>query len=65
MPRENVEFWQGVFAKLAQTASWKRYVAENQLEEGYQPSAELARFLDEVTDRMRGVLGDAGVRTVR
>ena len=65
IPKENVEYWQELFRKLAQTASWKKYVADNQFEDGYQNSAELVKFMDSFTDRMRDILKDAGVKTVR
>ena len=65
VPKENVEYWQELFRKLSQTASWKKYVADNQFEDGYQNSAELAKFMDSFADRMRDILKDAGVKTVR
>jgi len=65
IPRENVQYWEGVFRRLTQTASWKKYIADNQLEDGYQASAELVKFYDEFTDRMREILKDAGIKIVR
>ena len=65
IPSENVQYWEGVFRRLTQTASWKKYIADNQLEDGYQTSAELVKFYDEFTDRMRGILKEAGIKIVR
>jgi putative tricarboxylic transport membrane protein len=65
IPRENIEYWQDLFFRLTRTASWKKYVADNQFEDGYQGSAELSKFMDSFSDRMRGILKDAGVKTVR
>jgi putative tricarboxylic transport membrane protein len=65
IPRENVQYWEGVFLRLSQTASWKKYIADNQFENGYQASADLVKFYDEFTDRMRGILKDAGIKVVR
>jgi putative tricarboxylic transport membrane protein len=65
IPRENVQYWEGVFLRLSQTASWKKYIADNQFEDGYQASANLVKFYDEFTDRMRGILKDAGIKVVR
>jgi putative tricarboxylic transport membrane protein len=65
IPRENVAYWEGVFRKLTQTDSWRKFLADNQFEDGYQSSAELAKFYDEFTDRMRVILQEAGVKTVR
>jgi putative tricarboxylic transport membrane protein len=65
IPRENVAYWEGVFQKMSQTESWKKYVADNQFENAYQGSAELTKFYDEFTGQMRGILQEAGVKTVR
>jgi len=65
IPRENVAYWEGVFRKLSQTDSWKKYVADNQFEDAYQNAADLARFYDDFTGQMRGILQEAGVKTVR
>jgi putative tricarboxylic transport membrane protein len=65
IPRENVVYWEGVFKRLTQTESWKKYLADNQFEDAYQTSAELARFYDEFTRQMRGILQEAGVKLVR
>ena len=65
IPKENVAYWEGVFKKLTQTESWKKFLAENQFEDGYQNAAELTRFYDEFTNQMRSILKEAGVKTVR
>jgi putative tricarboxylic transport membrane protein len=65
IPRENVQYWEGVFLRLSQTASWKKYVADNQFEDGYQTSAELVKFYDQFTGQMREILKEAGVKLVQ
>ena len=65
IPRENVAYWEGVFRKLTQTESWKKYLADNQFEDAYQNSAELAKFYDQFTAQMRDILKEAGVKVVR
>jgi putative tricarboxylic transport membrane protein len=65
IPRENVAYWEGVFKKLTQTDSWKKFLADNQFEDGYQNAADLAKFYDEFTGQMRGILQEAGIKTVR
>ena len=52
-------------ARLSQTESWKKYVADNQFEDAYQNAAELSKFYDEFSNQMRGVLTEAGVKLVR
>ena len=64
-PRENVLYWEDLFRRLTRTAAWEQYLAKNQFQEGYQTSDELAKFLDVFTDQLRGILKDAGVKTVR
>jgi putative tricarboxylic transport membrane protein len=65
IPRENVAYWEGVFKKLTQTASWKKFLDDNQFEDGYQNAAELAKFYDEFSGQMRVVLQEAGIKLVR
>jgi len=65
IPRENVAYWEGVFKKLTQTESWRKFLADNQFEDGYQNAADLTRFYDEFTNQMRGILQEAGIKTVR
>jgi putative tricarboxylic transport membrane protein len=65
IPKENVAFWEDFFRRLTRTPSWQKYIEDNQFEDGYQNAADLAKFYDEFTDRMREILKDAGVKTVR
>ena len=55
-------YWQDLFARLAATPSWRKYLADNQVEDVFLRGAELAPFLDEQTGLMRRVLRDAGVQ---
>ena len=65
VPKENVAYWEEVFRKLTQTDAWRKFLADNQFEDGYQNAAELTKFYDEFTGRMRGILQEAGVKIVR
>ena len=65
IPAENVAYWEDVFGRLARSASWRKFLADNQFEDGYQDAAELTKFYGEFTDRMRGILQEAGIKTVR
>ena len=65
MSKEAVAYYEGLFAKMAQSPSWKKYLDDNQFEDGFLRSAELSKFFDEFADTMRGVLKDAGVKVVR
>jgi putative tricarboxylic transport membrane protein len=63
--REVVEYWEGLFDRFTKTASWKRYLEQNQFEDGYLKGAELSKFFDEFTQQMRVILKEAGVKVVR
>jgi putative tricarboxylic transport membrane protein len=65
IPAANVAYWEDVFRRLTRTASWKKYLEDNQFEDGYQNAAELAKFYDDFTGTMRGILQEAGVKIVR
>ncbi len=65
IPAANVAYWEDVFRKLTRTASWKKYLEDNQFEDGYQNAAELAKFYDGFTGTMRGILQEAGIKIVR
>ena len=65
IPKENVAYWEDVFRRLTRTGSWRKFLADNQFEDGYQNSTELVKFYDEFTDRMRGILQEAGIKLVR
>jgi len=63
--REVVAYWEDFFERLTQSASWKKYVEENQVEDVFLKSGGLAPFLDEQTTLMRKVLQQAGVKVAR
>jgi putative tricarboxylic transport membrane protein len=65
IPKQNVAYWEEVFRKLTQTESWRKYLNDNQFEDGYQNAAELTKFYGEFTDGMRVILQEAGIKTVR
>ena len=65
IPTENIEYWETFFRRLTRTPSWKKYITDNQFEDGYQNSAELTKFYDRFTAQMREIFKDAGVKTVR
>ena len=65
IPAENVAYWEGIFRRLTRTASWRKFLEDNQFEDGYQNATQLAKFYDEFTGQMRGILQEAGVKIVR
>jgi putative tricarboxylic transport membrane protein len=65
IPPENVAYWEDVFRRLTKTASWRKFLTDNQFEDGYQNAAGLTKFYDQYTAEMRVILQDAGIKTVR
>jgi len=65
MPPDAVAFWEDFFARMAQTPSWKKYLEDNLFDDGFQKGAELAKFVDEFPEQVRGILREAGVKVVR
>jgi putative tricarboxylic transport membrane protein len=65
VPKEVVAFWEDAFGKLVRTASWKKYLADNQVEEGYQDAADFAKSIDAIEKQLRPQLEQAGVKLAR
>jgi putative tricarboxylic transport membrane protein len=62
MPAAAVAYWEELFARLGATPSWRKYVADNQVEDVFLRGAGLAPYLEEQTSLMRRVLREAGVQ---
>lgn len=60
-----VQYWQGVFGKFVKTPAWKKYLSDNQFEDGYLTGNNLNKFFDDLTVQMRDILKEAGVKVVR
>lgn len=62
---EVVDTWQALFQGLVQTAAWRGYLAENQVEDVFLAGPELRPFLEQQITLMRTVLRAAGVEVAR
>jgi len=60
-----VQYWEGVFSRFVKTPGWKKYLSDNQFEDGYLTGNNLNKFFDNLTVQMRGILNEAGVKVVR
>lgn len=60
-----VAYYEDLFLRLTRTAAWKKYLDDQQFEDGYMKSAELSKFFDTFTNQMRGILKEAGAKVVR
>jgi putative tricarboxylic transport membrane protein len=65
MPADAVAYWENLFAKLRQTASWKKYIADNQLEDAFLPGAELKKSMADIEKQLKEQYQAAGIKTVR
>ena len=65
MPADAAAYWEGRFAKLRETASWKKYVLDNQLEDAYLPGTELKKSMLDIENQLREQYVQAGVKVVR
>ncbi len=65
MPADVAAYWEGRFARLRDTASWKKYVLDNQLEEAFLPGAELKKSMLDIEKQLRDQYVQAGVKVVR
>jgi len=65
VPKDVVQYWEGVFDRFAKTAGWKQYLEQNQFEDAYLKGPALGKFIDDLTVQMREVLKEAGAKVVR
>lgn len=57
-----IKYWEDLFAKLIETPTWKKYLADNQFESAYMRSADLGKFGDGYIDITRKILVEGGVK---
>ncbi len=65
IPKAAVEYYEGVFAKLVKLPEWRKYLEDNQFEDGYLRADEMVKANTEFADQMRGILKDAGLKVYR
>ena len=65
IPRAAAEYWENVFERLVKTEAWRKYLKENQVEDGFQKGAELARSAVEFIAQRRQIFKEAGIQTYR
>jgi putative tricarboxylic transport membrane protein len=64
-PADASAYWEGRFAKLRETASWKKYIHDNQLEEHFTPGAEMKTQVADIEKQLKDAYQMAGIKTVR
>jgi len=64
-PAEASAYYEKLFAKLKDTPSWKKYIHDNQLEEGFSTGPELKKTIGQIEKELREVYTQAGIKVVR
>ena len=64
-PAEASAYWEKLFERLKDTPSWKKYIADNQLEEGFLPASQLKASIGKIEKELRDVYTEAGIKVVR
>jgi tripartite-type tricarboxylate transporter receptor subunit TctC len=65
MPADAAAYWEGRFDALRKTASWQKYIHDNQLEEAFLPGKDLAKSMADIEKQLRDQFVQAGVKVVR
>ena len=65
MPPEAAAYWIGRFDKLTHTASWKKYLEENELEPAFVPGDAFLKSMKETSGELREQYQKAGVKVYR
>ena len=63
--KDVVEYWENVFERLSKTDSWRRYLADNQTEDAFAKSAQLAKEAEEFIAQRRVIYKEAGIPMYR
>lgn len=56
-----VAYWEGVLAKVVETAEWKKTLDANNWSASFLRSREFAKFLDAEYDETKGIMSDLGL----
>ncbi len=65
MPPEAVAYYEDLFRRASKAPGYVKYFNDTQLEDHFLGSKELAAFLTEYSDNLRGILSGAGVKMAR
>jgi putative tricarboxylic transport membrane protein len=65
MSAETVAYYEDLFLKVSQTAAWKKFVTESQLDGEFVKAAELKPFLAGFEGTLRDILKTGGVKVIR
>jgi putative tricarboxylic transport membrane protein len=58
-------YWQDFFRRLSRTPSWRKYLEDNQFEDGFAAGADFNKVLEDTSRQLRTLLQESGVKLVR
>ena len=64
-PKDALTYCKDLFSRLRQSASWMKYVEDNQLEDSCANDAELAKSIEQLEKEVRVQFQLAGMKLVR
>lgn len=62
---EIAAYWQDFFRRLVRTGAWRKYLDDNQFEDGFRAGNDFTKSLDDTTRQLRQLLQEGGVKLVR
>jgi putative tricarboxylic transport membrane protein len=65
MPADAVAYYEDLFLKVSQTATWQKFLADSFFDGEYIKAAELKTFLGNFEGTLRDILKEAGAKVVR
>ena len=65
MPADAAAYWIDRFAKLRETASWKKYLRDNQLEDDFVTGEKFGQSIDATQKQLREQFIEAGIKVAR
>ena len=58
-------YWQDFFQRLVRTPAWRKYLDDNQFEDGFRAGADFTKAVDDTARQLRTLLQESGVKLVR
>lgn len=65
IPAEAVAYYEALFRRVSQSASWQKYLADNQFQDSWLSAADTAQFFTSYQAQLRTILQEGGLRVVR
>ncbi|WP_431285509.1 Bug family tripartite tricarboxylate transporter substrate binding protein [Humitalea sp. 24SJ18S-53] len=65
IPAEAVAYYQELFQRMSDSASWQKYLADNQFQGAWLSAADTGAFFVNYQTQLRAILTEGGIRVVR